>query len=291
LLDNKDLFRKGKLSSKNYMCTCPYHKEGNERKSSFGVSLENGVCHCFACGWAGALDRVISNVLFNVEDDGLRGREWLTKEFLTVSVEARKPLKLNTSRRGQVEQKETVGFTEGELDSYRYVHPYMYERGLTDEIIEEFDIGYDVVGKCLTFPVYDIDKNPIFIARRSVKGKFFNYPEGVQKPVYVAYRFVDGLYGRCVICESILNALTCWKFGIPAVALMGTGTNEQYSILKQLPVRKYIIATDPDEAGRRASLKLRDALCSSKVITNYDIPVGEDMNSLDEKILKLSEYF
>lgn len=30
-----------------------------------------------------------------------------------------------------------------ELDRYRYIHPYMYKRGMTDDLIEKFDVGYD----------------------------------------------------------------------------------------------------------------------------------------------------
>ena len=102
---------------------------------------------------------------------------------------------------------------------------------------------------------------------------------------------MGGLYKYAVICESIFNALTCWKWGIPAVALLGTGTKNQYKILNDLPVRKYIIATDPDEAGERAADKLRRNLSRSKIIKYYVIPEGKDLNDLDKKVLDLKEIF
>lgn len=289
-LNGHYLFDTVKPSGNNLMTNCPFHKGGQERKPSFGISKVDMKCHCFTCGWAGTLDKMISNV-FGHDDDGSFGREWLAKNFVTISIEQRKPINLRLSR-GSVNQIKQVKYvTEEELDRYRYFHPYMYKRGLTDEIIEEFDIGYDSATDCITFPVYDINRNCVFVARRSVKYKFFNYPEDVEKPVYCAERFVSGRYNEAIICESFLNTLTCWKYGKPSVALIGTGTDEQYRILKQLPVRKYIIATDPDEAGERAANKLRKALSDTKVVTQYYLPPGKDMNDLQADILELQEYF
>lgn len=290
LLNDRDLLREFKTSGHNIMTTCPFHKDGQERKPSFGVSTRDGACHCFTCGWAGSLEMMVSNV-FGYNDDGAFGRQWLSKNFLTVSIENRKPIEIRLSRGAAKQIKPVTVVTEEELDSYRYIHPYMYQRGLTDELIEEFDIGFDGNTQCITFPVLDINKNPLFIARRSVKYKFFNYPEGAEKPVYAAHKFVDGSYSEAIICESILNTLTCWKYGRPSMALIGTGTDSQYEILKKLPVRKYILATDPDKAGRRAAQRFIKALGKSKLITQLVIPEGEDINSLDSRFLDLVEVF
>ena len=291
LLAGMDLFHRFRQSgSDNIMTTCPFHKGGQERKPSFGISKVDGTCHCFACGWVGSLPEMISAV-FGYNDDGAYGEKWLSRNFLALSIEMRKPLNLQMSREVSRRQQRVPGFTEKELDSYRYVHPYMYERGLTDEIIEEFDIGYDARNSAITFPCYYADGFPAFIARRSVKTKYFNYPEDVEKPVYGADRFYKQQYDFAVICESIFNALTCWKWGLPAVALLGTGAREQYDILKNLPVRKFILGLDPDEAGRKGAQKIRQYLGTSKIITEFDIPEGYDINDLDEKVLELKEFF
>jgi DNA primase len=247
-------------------------------------------CHCFTCGWAGPFELMVSN-LFGYEDDGIFGKSWLSKNFLTVAIENRVPLKINMSRGAVQKVIKNEGFTEEELQKYRWVHPYMYKRKLTDDLIEKFDVGYDERTNCITFPVYDEYYIPCFIARRSVATKFFHYPEDAEKPVYAAYLFMSGEYKYCVICESILNALTCWKYGIPAVALIGTGTDSQYEVLKNLPVRKYILATDPDKAGFSARTRLRRALQSTKILVEYDIPEGQDLNDLDDKILELNEFW
>ena len=195
ILNGHNLFNVFKNTGKeDIMTTCPFHKYGQERKPSFGISKTSMQCHCFTCGWAGTLDSMISEVFGHAEDGGDFGRRWLSKNFLTVEVETRKPLTLNLSRESVQVSSFCPGFSEQELSSYRYYHHYMYKRGLTDEIIEDFDIGFDNATECITFPVYYADKTPAFVARRSVKTKFFNYPEGVEKPVYCAERFVGGKY-------------------------------------------------------------------------------------------------
>lgn len=287
-------FRHIKSSGTNLMVTCPFHSNGQERKPSCGISTvatektPAGTVHCFTCGYTGSLDDMISGV-FGYEDMGDFGRQWLAKNFLVVAVESRKPLELNMGRYKYAQAPQKIFVPDSELDLYRYYHPYMYQRGLTDEIIEEFDIGYDAATECITFPVLDINKNCVFVARRSVKYKFFNYPQGVEKPVYAAYKFMGGEFREAIICESFLNALTCWKYGKPAVALIGTGTESQYKILQQLPVRKYILGFDCDKAGNAAWARLRQHLSATKILTQYNIPPGKDLNDLDSEIMNLQE--
>ena len=287
-LQGVHLFHVIKDVGKDIMTTCPFHKNGQERKPSFGISKDM-ICDCFACGWSGMLDDVIS-LCFGYDDCGFYGRQWLSENFVTVSIEPRKPLKLDMDRSKVLATREYI--TEEELASYRYYHPYMYITGLTNETIENFHIGLDMNIDCITVPVNDLNKNVVFIARRSVNSKFFSYPSGSEKPVYCGDRCMEcSPQPTIVITESVFNTLTCWKFGKPSVALFGTGSRSQYEILKQLPAKKLILALDPDEAGERGTRKLIEHLKGHKILTRLQIPTGKDLNDLDEKILELKEIF
>lgn len=182
--------------------------------------------------------------------------------------------------------------SENELSSYRFTIPYMYERKLTDEIIEKFDIGYDanwiIPGRkkttpCITFPVRGKNGNTLFLCRRSIQGKFFNYPDGVIKPVYGLFELPKNCKS-VIICESCFNALTCWVYGKPAVALLGTGNPYQIQQLKELGVNEFILAFDPDEAGRKATEKLKRALRQVAIVWSFEgIPSGKDINNLSKE--------
>lgn len=299
-----DRFHIFRNNGENIQTNCPFHKGGQERKPSFGINGEKDKCHCFACGWSGSIEEMISEI-FGYMDDGKFGKRWLIKRFNTVEIETRpnimegfngRPSDIyNHNRHNNICDSEHNRdcdryIRELELDKYRYIHPYMYERGLTDEIIERFDIGYDREREEITFPVRDIEGKCVFVAGRSVKSKFFKLPKGIDKPIYQGYRFVSGLYKECYIVESFLNCLTCWKYDKPAMAMIGTGNKKQYEILNKLPVREYILAFDPDEAGRKATERFRKNV-HGKIIKELVYTDNRDINDLQEEFLSCKIIF
>ena len=72
--------------------------------------------------------------------------------------------------------------------------------------------------------------------------------------------------------------------------MLGTGAYEQYKVLESLPVRKLILGLDPDDAGRKGADRIRKNV-RGKIITEYAIPEGYDINDLDDKVLELQEFF
>ncbi len=284
-----------RLNGSNIQTTCPFHKDGQERKPSFGVNGELNKCHCFACGWSGDIENMISQ-LYGYQDNGKYGKNWLVKHFNSVEIETRpnlmEVLNGNSNNNSSVinDKSSHEYIPESLLDSYRYTHPYMYKRGLTDEIIEEFDIGYDKSRNCLTFPILDLDGNCVFVATRNVNNKFFTLPKDLEKPIYQAYRFTSGKYKEAWIVESFLNCLTLWKYGIPAMALIGTGNKHQYDILSKLPVRSYVLAFDPDNAGYKATQRFRNNV-KNKLIKEVIYKDDRDINDLQEEVKSLEVVF
>lgn len=311
------LQKDAKRSGNSLQIQCPYHSNGQERNRSAGIRIHDGMFHCFACNEIHTLPEVISHCLGHDEDtSGSWGWKWLLKNFAVVEVEERKDVALDFYRGNKRDSSNnlTSYIEEKELDRYRYIHPYMYKRRLTDEIIEMFDIGYDKNTKCITFPVRDIHGNCLFIARRSVKTKFFNYPEGVEKPLYGLYELscIAGWYGNqlskitgngnvyvgldwkenideVIVCESMLDALTCWVYGKYAVALNGLGNDLQFKQLRQLPVRKIILATDNDERGMQARKRIAKNV-TNKLITQYVIPHIKRKDGKETKDINDLEY-
>lgn len=313
-LNGLDRLRDMRRLPSSIQVTCPFHKGGQESKPSCGIStvdikkgdriIKAGSVHCFTCGYISTLEEMISR-LFGREDFGAFGSQWLRKNFLTVEYENRPDITLDMSRHSKKESQKQEYVSEEELDTYRYTHPYMYKRKLTDEIIDLFDVGYDANFeletkngvnkiKCITFPIRDITGGTLFVARRSVEGKFFHYPNGVLKPIYGVYELskLDKFPEEIIICESIFNCLTCWVYGKYAVALNGTGSASQYEQLLKMPNRKFVLGLDPDKAGNSGRRKLHEHLGKTKVITDLIIPQGKDINDLTlEEFKNLEEIF
>ena len=191
-------------------------------------------------------------------------------------------------------KKSTLYISDEELDKYRVYHPYMWKRKMTPEVVEIFDIGYDKDTKSITFPVRDIHGNCLFIARRSVVTKFFNYPQGVEKPVYGLYELsqLERYTAEVIICESMIDAIYFWTVGKYAVALNGLGNELQFQQLRVMPCRKFILCTDSDDAGMKARARIRKNV-RNKLITEYVLPEGrKDANDCTpEELLDLKEIF
>ena len=321
-----NLLQKTKELDTHIMVQCPYHSGGQERKPSAGIRKSDGKFHCFACNEVHELYEVISYCFGKNDILGKWGWQWLLKNFASVQMEVRKDVQIDLERTNISHKSNLLDnssdnkynyVSEEELDSYRYYHPYMYERKLTDAVIATFDIGYDKKTDCLTFPVRNTNGDCLFVARRSVKTKYFNYPAGVEKPLYGLYELslfwkgeysveIEDEYGmvhdireyakpyvrEIIICESMLDALTCWVYGKPAVALNGLGTKEQFRQLEKLPTRKLILATDNDEAGMKARERIRRNV-KGKIITEYILPDGKkDINELEKyEFTRLEEVF
>lgn len=265
------------------LITCPYHKHGMESRPSCGITtitkpnVPVGTLYCFSCKTTASLPEVISHC-FGKHDGGAFGKSWLMEHFVSVEGTSRSEL-FNVPTRNYKDTKQDC-VTEEELSSYRFIHPYLYKRGMTDELIEMFDLGYDRQRKMVTFPIKDTVGKVLFVAKRSVNAKFFYLPKDLEKPLcylYEARKYYPNstaLY----ICESLFNALTMYKFNFPAVACLGTGTKEQLEQLKYLGYKKYIICLDNDDAGAKGREKMYRALYKYALVEFLVPPKGKDVN-------------
>ena len=301
--NNIPLISKQRNSGDHIQITCPYHSNGMERKPSAGIRKSDGVFHCFACGEIHTLPEVISHCFGHDEDlIGTWGWQWLLKNFATVQVEERKDVEIDF-RRSNMADKNSIKadkinnnwVTEEELDKYRYTHPYILKRGVSEKIVELFDIGWDAKTDCITFPNLDKYGNCLFVAKRSVKQKFFQYPKDVQKELYGIYQLyqLHPFPSEVYVCESMIDCLYLWTFDIPACAMNGLGNEIQFKQLRELPCRVLILATDSDEAGLRARERIRMNMQNTKIIKEVVLPKGrKDINECTpNEIQNLVEVF
>ena len=85
-----------------------------------------------------SLEQMISRC-FGVDDLGQYGLNWLKNNFLGDILQERS-IYINTDRRPLKNESHANYIDEKELDSYRFYHPYMFQRKLTKEVIDLFDV-------------------------------------------------------------------------------------------------------------------------------------------------------
>ena len=309
----REILHKIKRSGNNIMVCCPVHNDGQERKPSCGISIVKrkdyppGTWNCFACGEKGSFELFVSKCFGR--DDMAFGTKWLLENFVTRESYERPTFPIDIGRFDILKRKENriEYVTEEELASYRFYHPYMWQRKLTPEVVEKYDVGYQKDYRlpikkedgtieygnpveCLTFPVRDKNGNCLFVSRRAIYNKNFFLPPEIEKPVYGIYELPPGA-DDVIICESVFNALTCVAYGRPALAMFGTGDDLQYKVLNSLPIRHYILGLDPDKAGNKGTWKLKTHL-KNKLLTKLVIPPGKDINDLSyEEFIGLKEIY
>ena len=308
-MQDMNLIRLARKTGNYYQVYCPIHNNGQEKKPSCGILLQSeyrngrsypqGFCHCFSCSWAKSLPDTLTEILKN-KNIGKSGLDWLKENIpgfeaeevdfdylipqtLYQSLEASYAVNYINS---QIISESRSYVSESELASYRLTVPYMYKRGLTDEIIAKYDIGYDAnyipSGRknpvpCVTFPVKDKKGNTLFLCRRSIEGKHFFMPSNITKSVYGLYELPKNCTS-VIICESCFNALTASKYGYNAVALLGTGTPYEINQLKELGVQEFVLCLDGDEAGHKGAAKLKRALSKCAIVWTIDMPADKDVN-------------
>lgn len=268
----------------NIAVTCPIHKDGYERNPSCNIytsrdndNVEYGRVHCFTCGYSASLPEFI-NACFD-ETDPSFGEEWLLEHFGDSSEDDVRYLpeiilpKYNKKK----------FMNESILDTFAFYHPYMWQRGLSKQVVDFFKIGFDNKSKMIVFPVWDESGNLVMLTRRSVVDKRFYIDEDADKPVYLLNTINEYNYKEVYVCESQINALTLWSWGYPAIALFGTGSQYQYNILNKCGVRHYILCFDGDEAGDKGIYRFKKNIRKDVFVTQKVIPNNKDVNDLTKE--------
>ena len=163
-MDKAGLIRLARITGKWQTLYCPFHSDGQEKKPSCGCSLEAetksgityyaGQWNCFACGAKYPFARGIKEIL-KIKGTSLAAHTELQKyvdnsyqysseEHSLFSNELCGSIMnnlLGESILSAMHASNKKYVSEEELASYRFTVPYMYERKLTDAVIETYDVG------------------------------------------------------------------------------------------------------------------------------------------------------
>lgn len=276
------LLREMNNTGSDLMITCPFHKGGKEHKPSCGVLLkekvlkdkkyEAGTVHCYTCGYTADLPQFVADVLGlgNVLD----GYKWLVGRY-NYSAQDREPLELNLYR-GQAQKASYMDEEEVEryhTELFKSVDAcgYLHRRQIANWVMEVYKLGYDPADKTVLFPVRGIDGEVVFYKGRSIAGKHFYNAKDIDKSslVFGLWELLNRSFEQGVatpeseiwITESEIDALSLVSRGLYAVAIMGSHiSEEQCRELERTPFRRYVIATDNDEAGRKGAAQIKRML-------------------------------
>jgi DNA primase len=140
-------------SGGNVSTKCPFHKQGQERRSSFGIDIDRGIWQCFSCHLAGDI-RYLLRLL------GLT-RQQVDLEVSSIQQEL-------DANRQQAEFKEQHFFVnkdpfkakhilpESLLGVYEWCPTSLVEKGFNMDLLKDMEIGFDRNLQRITYPLRDL---------------------------------------------------------------------------------------------------------------------------------------
>lgn len=268
--------------------TCPHHNGGIEKNpdcyinTSKSGDLEYGYCHCFACGFSGRLSKFVGECF---DEDETFGENWLTRNFgqSLITYEDDELYDFNLFQENNLpHSNETNKLNETILDTYQSWHPYLAKRGLSKGVCEKFKVKYDPSCECIIFPVWDENDKLYMLTKRSVKSKLFVIDTNKEKPLYLYNVVKKNNINEVTIVESQINCLTLWTWGVPAIALFGTGTKHQFDILNKSNIIHYYLCFDGDSAGDKGTARFLKNIRDDVFVDIILLPRGKDINDLTE---------
>lgn len=299
-----------KKAGANYKSPCPFHQE---RTPSFMISPEKQIYKCFGCGEGGDIFGFIMKM------------ENLTFPEAVRLLAERSGVQLKTTSYNKptmpVDEKNHLYHTNALAARYFQTillkHPtgqsaleYLHKRGLTDETIKKFQLGYAPARKALAqtlakrgiddktltkagnpdrffnriiFPLYDPLGNVIAFTGRAFpddnKGpKYYNTPETT---LFHKGRTIYGLHlaknairetKSVVFVEGQMDVIASHQAGVQnVVASSGTALTIDHLRIMHRYAPKFILALDNDEAGQLATGKVAEISLSE----GYDIFIAQ----------------
>jgi 5S rRNA maturation endonuclease (ribonuclease M5) len=193
----------------------------------------------------------------------------------------------------EVEKKTNEVIPLEVLDNYKYSHSYLEKkRGIEDIYQRALKIGYDPEKKAVSFPIFDKNGTLVNIKFRSVKSKIFWYYNNnpVREHLYLLDLVMKKKSKKVWLVESEIDAVTLFKNGFPAIAVMGGSlTKKQKRLLIDSGIETLVLATDNDKQGRRLAKSIHGQLGGLMVIEEMRFPeVYKDVNDIPTE--ELVEY-
>ncbi len=199
----------------NLKACCPFH---NEKTPSFFLSPTRGTYKCFGCGEGGDIFSFIEKY----EGVDFKGALNILAEKAGVSLEKEDPKKVDESRRIYSALEEATVYFENNLERNREALEYLKKRGITDQIIKKFRLGFAEEGwqglyLFLKQKKYsDIEMEKAGLVKRSEKGdRFYDrfrnriiFPlfDNSNRPVAFSGRFFGKDEKEGVITAKYLNS-------------------------------------------------------------------------------------
>ena len=254
-------------TSNDFLCYCPFHS--NRNTASFSVSRETGKFICFnpACGEAGTIQELVKKTLHKNDYEALRFISKMETESLNNFDETLQEI-LEEKPVFEPFPQETLDQLYQNLGSSDIAKSYLISRGINEESMHHFKLGYSSNMNMVITPVHSPEGIPIGLVGRSIEGKSFKNSSNLPKSktlfnIHRAKRIGD----HVIVVESNFDAIRIHQAGFPnVVAVLGGFLSvDQHHLLNRY-FSRITIMTDADKAGRELGMSIANKLRNKDIL-------------------------
>lgn len=205
---------------------CPPYKS-----ASLSVNRALGIFHCFRCGISGKNKKLVRPTSFKAQVNGL---DW-PEEYVPLRPDSVKSLCQRAALR------------------------YLKNRGLTDEQILLFRIGYCASGAYqgrVIVPVFQGNEIVYFVARSISQAEERRYLNPPMPKTGVTFKTFLGKAHDAVIVEGVFDAISVSRY-LPAIALLSKNPTEEQVREVSKAARNLIVMLDSDALSTALSVSQR----------------------------------
>lgn len=271
---------------------CPIHKGDNA--TSFRVTPSKGLYHCFSCDAGGNVIDFVATMeeiefreaaiklseIFNIESKRPKG----SKKKKPAASSASEP---EPPAPAEQPINKPLSFSLSQLDTS---YPYLADRGLSEEEIEIFGLGFcnrGIMKGRIAIPIHNAKGELVAYA-----GRFPGEPPSDSEETIPKYKFPEGFHKSLelwnlhrvlelrhhkilTIVEGFFDAIRLHRFGVKVVATMGSSLSERQAELVVETVGSHgrvDVVFDNDEAGRKGSEKVIALLAPLVYVKSVGLP-------------------
>lgn len=257
-----------RITDNEIQCRCPFKENHrhDDKKGSFYVERNTGLCYCFVGCIGGSLVDLVIAINGCSIDEAINyvHSEYVSNKFFEA-------IKSNQSSPHMDKLPINCDLSPYHFDK---MYQYLFDRGFNAETVKDWHLGIDTIDKSIIIPVY-FKSQLMGIIKRKLFGqpKYLNTPGMPKSEIlfgYDKYTFTDGWVN---ICEGPLDCIWMHQNGFKnTIATLGASlSNIQFSLLKQIGTGLRI-CYDNDNAGKIASNKIKGTYGRSIAIEILKLP-------------------
>jgi hypothetical protein len=267
-------------SSNEYRGFCRECEEPNTSKSpSASYNFIRGEWHCMKNDCGGTISKLIGK-LKRQEREAARAASNDNADVIDIKTRRKQPDKPLPT------EKQLDGYCAQLRAAPRLVAILHERRGLSDETIERYKIGFDSGRRRYTLPVYDRSGELVNLRlyNPTAKGdnpKMLPFAVGYGTMLFNA-EVLDG-NDEVVLSEGEFDAIINCQYGIPTVTHTGGAGSFQMSWAPAFAGKHVFICFDDDDGGRKGALRtarmLRDVAAGVYIVS---LPKGKPKGDITD---------